>query len=69
MTAKKWYLSKTIWFNAVSAFVLILTELQTVLSALPVESANVDLIQQWLPMFVVLGNAWLRVITDKAVAW
>ena len=55
--------------NAVSAFVLILSELETVLAIYPVESVTVDTIRLWLPMFIVIGNAWLRIITDKAVTW
>lgn len=66
---KRWYQSKTIWFNAVSAFVLLLTELSMVLDAFPVASPVVDQVQAWIPLFIVMGNAGLRFITDKAVSW
>lgn len=63
MDLKPWYLSKTLWFNAISLIVLILDTVQ-------LNGATV-LPSAWLPyigLAVVVGNAVLRWLTGTPLA-
>lgn len=63
MQAKKWYLSKTIWFNILSGIVGILTALT---------NPNVGLSSQFLGILAIaiaVANILLRAITTQPVTF
>lgn len=61
--AKKWYQSKTIWFNIGTVLLATGTEYSAF-----VELLNPDIqadVRLWLALFSASGNAILRVVTTK----
>lgn len=57
---KKWYLSRTVWFNVIGFFVTIATSLL----------AAPDVKQEWVPTLMLiqtLGNIVLRLDTKTAI--
>ena len=58
---KKWYKSKTVWFNIVSGGIAIATALQN--SAL----ASDPKVQAGVALFITLGNVALRFVTEEAI--
>lgn len=61
MTPKKWYESKTLWFNVI-AFVIAVLENYGYTGVLPDEWL------QFVPLVVIVVNFLLRLITKQPVA-
>lgn len=62
MTCKRWYRSKTLWFNAI---VLALAAAETQLKVL--EGVLPGGLYAWLAFVLPVGNAALRFITTTAI--
>ena len=60
--SKIWYQSKTLWFNIVTALVVLSGALEQV----PVLADNVN-VMWWGGLFLVMGNAALRFLTKSPV--
>ena len=61
MEPKKWWTSKTLWFNAITGLLTVAGALQS--SALAADPK----VQAGCVLFITLGNAILRFMTDKPV--
>lgn len=65
MPKKKWYLSKTVWFNVATIGVAILTGLSSVLPILsPIVS---EVVMAYILFGVGTVNVILRAVTSKAI--
>ncbi len=61
MDGKKWYQSKTLWFNALSGAITVVGTFAN--SAL----ASDPKVQAGAALFITIGNAILRFMTDKPI--
>ena len=61
METKKWYFSKTIWFNIISGAVAIFA-LPEFISVLPA------VVLPYVALLNAIGNTVLRFITDKGIS-
>lgn len=60
---KKWWQSRTIWFNIGSVLLVIGTEFASFVEFL--DPAQQDDVRFWLALFTAAGNAILRSVTTK----
>ena len=60
--SKKWYRSKTIWFNAAAASLLLVEQNLSVLQ--PLIPLNIYTVAT---VVIPIVNVWLRVITTKGI--
>jgi len=62
---KKWYKSKTIWYNIAVSFVAIGNEMMPVLGVM--EGAAAEELRAWLVLLLAVGNTILRTVTKTKV--
>lgn len=68
---KPWWLSKTLWFNFLMALVTFANEMLPLLEHFTVLGVSEDytaIARTALTVIILVGNAILRVVTDKPLA-